>query len=719
MSRQWLFMVTCCITLTLFGCTTTARYITSGEIRQSVVYKPSVLHVDGAQFLDTALITISTSDIVIDFAGSVIDGRTVRTAPDGFAGVAVHILNCRNVTLRNLSIHGFRIAILAEHVENLRIEDCDLSYNYRPKLHSKWDRESLTDWLYYHNNERDEWKRYGAAIYLKHCDHAMIKGVTCQQGMNALLMVQCNNGLVYNNDFSFNSGLGIGLYRSSSNRIMHNKLDWNARGYSHGKYARGQDSSAILLYEQSSQNIIAYNSGTHSGDGVFLWAGQYTMDTGLGGCDSNLIYRNDFSHSIANGIEVTFSANVMIGNILNDSRYGIWGGYSHHSLMRGNTIEGCDYGIAIEHGNHNVIAENRIAQCPLGIQLWQRETQPPDWPYAQVLDVRSRNYQIACNTFDDVTTAMQISHTDSVFLSENTMTRVHEELQSSGAQIFTGATHWLDSPIVPPAPLGDGMDAMLPTGTLRGREYIIVNAWGPYDFQYPHLVLRDRQMTGDQEVFTLAVFGPSGTWSVNTFSGFDSVSHRAGAVPDTLIAFRSALNGEAELVLEYLGQQCIDQFGDTIRAGVPFLLRFWHHAMHTHWDVAFFAFDAASHPLHHPTAFTQVLSGTPLAGRSAAQLAYRWWGKPHEDVPPDQFAVVATTQIETESGAYLVTVESDDGVRIWIDDVLVVERWDIHTPTIDETLVTLSKGVHQLRVEYFDAGGLAVLDVSVTKVAGK
>ena len=39
----------------------------------------------------------------------------------------------------------------------------------------------------------------------------------------------------------------------------------------------------LLMYEQSSNNIVAYNSVTHSGDGLFLWSGQSTMDSGQGG----------------------------------------------------------------------------------------------------------------------------------------------------------------------------------------------------------------------------------------------------------------------------------------------------------------------------------------------------------------------------------------------------------------------------------------------------
>ena len=136
---------------------------------------------------------------------------------------------------------------------------------------------------------------------------------------------------IWNNTFSFLSGIGIGLYRASDSTIMHNRIDWCVRGYSHGFYNRGQDSAGLLMYEQSSNNVVAYNSVTHGGDGLFLWAGQTTMDTGQGGANDNLFYDNDFSHAPTNGIEATFSRNAFIGNRVEECWHGVWGGYSYDS----------------------------------------------------------------------------------------------------------------------------------------------------------------------------------------------------------------------------------------------------------------------------------------------------------------------------------------------------------------------------------------------------
>src|SRR5947209_5097446 len=78
-----------------------------------------------------------------------------------------------------------------------------------------------------------------------------IRGNRVVQGMEALMLVRSDSLRIWNNVFSFNSGVGIGLYRSSDNVIMHNHVDYNVRGYSHGFYRRGQDSADLLIYEQS------------------------------------------------------------------------------------------------------------------------------------------------------------------------------------------------------------------------------------------------------------------------------------------------------------------------------------------------------------------------------------------------------------------------------------------------------------------------------------
>ncbi|HJP86123.1 MAG TPA: NosD domain-containing protein, partial [Gemmatimonadaceae bacterium] len=310
---------------------------------------------------DSPIITIRGDNITIDFAGATIEGMPRDSNPDLARGIAIVIDHGHNVSIRNARVRGYRIGILARGTTNLSLIDNDLSYNRKPRLFSVIEHESLVDWLSFHHNEKDEWMRYGAGAYLSDVSGGEIRGNTTRQGMNGLLIMRSSGLRIYNNDFSFNSGVGIGLYRSSGNTIMHNRVDYNVRGYSDRFYRRGQDGANLLMYEQSDSNTVAYNSMTHGGDGLFLWAGQSTMDTGVGGANGNLFYGNDFSFAPANGIEATFSTNTFVANRVEGNEYGVWAGYSYESKFVGNDFRANRTGIAIEHGQDNLIAANSFA----------------------------------------------------------------------------------------------------------------------------------------------------------------------------------------------------------------------------------------------------------------------------------------------------------------------------------------------------------------------
>src|SRR5690606_3115454 len=141
----------------------------------------------------------------------------------------------------------------------------------------------------------------------------------------------------------------------------------------------------------------------------------------------------------------------------------------------------------IEHGSYNIIEKNRIAVCRTGVQLWERAGQPSDWGYAQINNVSSRYNQITSNHFVDVVNALEISNTDSLFLGPNTFENVCEVILSPrGPSDMIEVTVWLAStrrqatlPNSPEDAVSTGPDPGLP----QGRKYLVINGWGPYDFQ--------------------------------------------------------------------------------------------------------------------------------------------------------------------------------------------------------------------------------------------
>src|SRR5688572_8269485 len=389
------------------------------KISKSIKIKKQTYKLDAPASMDGALIVIEGNNITVDFNNAVLKGSNLKKNPDDFFGVAVLIRPGNNITIKNLKARGYKVALMARGVSNLTIENCDFSYNYRQHLNSTQEKEDISDWLSHHQNEKDEWLRYGAAMYFRDCESTIIKNTKVTGGQNALMMTNCNKGKIYNNDFSFNSGLGIAMYRSSFNTIAYNKINFNVRGYSDGVYNRGQDSAGILIYEQSNNNLFYKNSVTHGGDGFFLWAGQTTMDSGKGGCNDNVLSKNDFSYAPTNGIEVTFSRNVITGNRIYECDHGIWGGYSYNTVIAGNQFRSNRIGIAIEHGQDNEIHHNIFINNKEGIRLWARKEQPADWGYAKNRDTRSRNYIISNNNFNSNPLVLSINRTQQMNIFDN------------------------------------------------------------------------------------------------------------------------------------------------------------------------------------------------------------------------------------------------------------------------------------------------------------
>ena len=374
-------------------------------ITQSVRVIPKTYRLAGPPII------VRGDDVTVDFRGATLEGIDPQADRDQARDTAIVIDGGSNIRITKANIHGYKIGILARGTRQLTLRNNDLSGNWKPRLFSLVEHESLVDWLSFHHNENNEWLRFGAAIYLQDVAGGELHDNRAVGGMNGLLLVRSDGLKIRDNIFSFNSGLGIGLYRSSDDTIIHNRLDYNVRGYSHRFYTRGQDSADLLLFEQSARNVVALNSLTHGGDGIFLWAGQTTMDSGVGGANDNLFYANDVSYATANGVEATFSRNEIIGNRAWGSEYGVWGGYSYDTEIIGNDFRGNRTGIAIEHGQDNIIASNRFDRDSTAIRLWADSIEPSDWGYPKHHETRSRNYQLSGNEFIGNHTVLSVRNT--------------------------------------------------------------------------------------------------------------------------------------------------------------------------------------------------------------------------------------------------------------------------------------------------------------------
>jgi hypothetical protein len=110
------------------------------------------------------------------------------------------------------------------------------------------------------------------------------------------------------------------------------------------------------------------------------------------------------------------------------------------------------------------------------------------------------------------------------------------------------------------------------------------------------------------------------------------------------------------------------------------------------------------------------LAGPPVLQRPETNLAYNWGtNAPAPGVNANQFSARWTRYIDVSPGDYQIRVTADDGVRLWVDEQLLIDHWNDHSATTYTAQKYLGPGHHLVRVEYYENSGEAVINVSWTQ----
>jgi beta-glucosidase len=104
------------------------------------------------------------------------------------------------------------------------------------------------------------------------------------------------------------------------------------------------------------------------------------------------------------------------------------------------------------------------------------------------------------------------------------------------------------------------------------------------------------------------------------------------------------------------------------------------------------------------------LEGEPRVIRTDARIDFGWTlNSPARGIPFDWYSVRWTGQVTIPAGPpRRIGVEGNDGYRLWLDDVLVIDNWRKQSFGTYFTRAPLQPGrTHALRLEYFESTGNA------------
>ncbi|MFQ6102359.1 MAG: PA14 domain-containing protein [Anaerolineae bacterium] len=101
-------------------------------------------------------------------------------------------------------------------------------------------------------------------------------------------------------------------------------------------------------------------------------------------------------------------------------------------------------------------------------------------------------------------------------------------------------------------------------------------------------------------------------------------------------------------------------------------------------------------------------AGSPVLVRDDSEINFDWGvGPPVDWMTDDNFAVRWTRTVNFTSGYYRFVVQADDGVRLWINQHALIDKWQDMDYELHYVDGCYMEGQYTIVVEYYEHGGSA------------
>jgi hypothetical protein len=102
------------------------------------------------------------------------------------------------------------------------------------------------------------------------------------------------------------------------------------------------------------------------------------------------------------------------------------------------------------------------------------------------------------------------------------------------------------------------------------------------------------------------------------------------------------------------------------------------------------------------------LNGAPILVRNDKGIDFYWGeGAPAPGLTADNFSVRWTRQLRFPVGYHRFFAEVDDGVRLWVDGILIIDQWHDGIGSYSGGIY-LTEGTHTVRMEMYEHAGAAM-----------
>lgn len=102
-------------------------------------------------------------------------------------------------------------------------------------------------------------------------------------------------------------------------------------------------------------------------------------------------------------------------------------------------------------------------------------------------------------------------------------------------------------------------------------------------------------------------------------------------------------------------------------------------------------------------------TGTPVRVETVQTVGGNWGDQSPEGLPVDNFSIRYTGRFPFKGGSTTFWVRAGDGVRVWLDGVLIIDQWRNQSARNYSVTRQVAAGEHEVRVEYYENTSAAEL----------
>ncbi len=113
------------------------------------------------------------------------------------------------------------------------------------------------------------------------------------------------------------------------------------------------------------------------------------------------------------------------------------------------------------------------------------------------------------------------------------------------------------------------------------------------------------------------------------------------------------------------------------------------------------------------------LEGNSMLVRNDREIDFNWGsGSPDGSLPSDNFSVRWTREIDFDAGLYRFSARADDGIRVYLDDELILDEWHDGLANVEYTVdQRLDNDDYRVRVEYYERTGGARVEFDWRRIS--